>query len=145
MPGTDSQFWGIVFVSSSKKELALEDLKRTLVTGRHDADLKKNTGLAVHSVGNNLVYLEGDKDSVKKGYENALSNVAHHSLIKMFEGPVPQRFFEDYSVAFKALSPEEFKAFNDFESPEGQEYFKEFLEIDHIVPRLIKDFIKNNL
>jgi hypothetical protein len=139
-----TDLWCVLFVSTGMKDTTPEELKDILDAVADQRRLRGITGLVLFAHGNNLIMIEGSMENVQQEYESAQQHPGHHSMIKLYSGPIPYRFFEEWPLALKVVGPEEFKKLDDFISNEQQEYFKEFLEIDHFVARSCRNFIRNN-
>ncbi|WP_423147360.1 BLUF domain-containing protein [Rubrolithibacter danxiaensis] len=136
--------WCIVYVSSATKELTSDYLAEVIETTRHYRRAHNNSGLTILSHQNLLVTIEGTQESVLAEYQLAKMHPFHHSVIKLYEGPVPHRFFEDYILAFKIIAPENFKDLDNFKTPGKKEYLEEFLNLANPVSTIVANFIRNN-
>lgn len=136
--------WCLLFTGSNKSQAPVDEIGQVIQMVRESRKHTGNTGLTVFSGGNTLIYIEGDKSSIEAEYEAAKRHPLQQSTIKIYEAELHQRFFEDYALAVKIASPDSLKQFDDFSSPEKAEYFDEFLEVDHGVSKIVKDFIRNN-
>ncbi len=61
--------------------------------------------------------LEGSKDAVAETYERICRDARHHQLDLLFEGPIAEREFYDWSMAFVDLDrvdAAELPGFSDF-------------------------------
>jgi len=119
-------------------------LKDFVETKRAERISYNRTGLTIFSDGNLLVLIEGSKESVQRGFQNAQINGRYHSPIKLYDGPLSQRFFENQPLALKILKPELYKHLDDFKTDEMQEYFNDFASSKHIIPTIVSNFLKNN-
>ncbi|WP_207532635.1 BLUF domain-containing protein [Desertivirga arenae] len=141
---TESNIWCIITLSTGIKDLCAALSANILAEGFLSRTSNTLTGLCVFSRNNNLILVEGDKEKVHESYQKSKKNPYHHSIIKIYDGPVPFRCFEDYPLAFKALAPSIYKELDTFKTPGQLEYFEEYLKIDHISSILVKNFIINN-
>ncbi|WP_207536324.1 BLUF domain-containing protein [Desertivirga arenae] len=144
MAATDTEVWCMVFVSSTIKDTTPEMTHSILETVRKERREANLSGLTIFAGGNNLILVEGEKAEVYKEYEQAKKHPAHHSMIKLYDGALPCRFFEDSPLALKVIGGEGFRGLDSFITEEQKEYFDEFLTMEHAVARLCKDFIRNN-
>jgi len=144
MENNNNNFWAILYVSSAMKDLSASDVDYYLAVNRKIRQEHKITGIAILAMNNVLVIQEGIKEEVKAEYDAEKKHPAHHSLIKIYDGPINHRYFEDFPLAFKTIGMPEYKHLDSFLKPEYQEYFDEFLQADNPVAKLVKDFIKNN-
>jgi hypothetical protein len=139
-----NEFWAILYVSSAMKDLSLSDVEYFLAQSRKVRMETGISGIAIIAQNNVMVVIEGLKDAVKADYEENKKHPAQHSMIKLFDGPIPYQYFESYPLAFKTIAQSPYAQLDDFIKPEEKEYLDEILELDGSVPRLIKDFLKNN-
>ena len=144
MPEQASELWCVAFVSTSIKDATAETAAAIIETVRKERHSQNLTGMSIFARGNNLIMCEGPKENVLLEYEQAKKHHAHHSLIKLYDGPIPFRFFEDSPLLLKVIAPDNFKPLDDFATPEHREYFEEFLNTEHMVARISRDFVKNN-
>lgn len=140
----NNNLWAILYVSSAMKDLSVSDVEYFLTANRKVRQENKITGIAILAMNNVLVIQEGIKEVVKAEFDNEKKHPAHHSLIKLYDGPISHRYFEDFPLAFKPIGFPEYKHLDSFSEPGHKEYFDEFLLADNSVSKLVKDFIKNN-
>ena len=95
--------------------------------------------------GNFIQVLEGERDTVTQLYEKISRNQQHHSIIKLTDGYVQQRNFEDWSMAFRYLSKEEAEHILGIRNLSKDFFLKTMLEIgEHPVFTLLNTFYKMN-
>lgn len=140
----NSNLWAILYVSSAMKNLSVSDVEYFLTANRRVRQENKITGIAILAMNNVLVVQEGTKEIVKAEFDNEKKHPAHHSLIKLYDGPISHRYFEDFPLAFMPIGISEYKHLDSFSETGHKEYFDEFLQGDNPVSKLVKDFIKNN-
>ncbi|WP_207423442.1 BLUF domain-containing protein [Desertivirga brevis] len=141
---SDYGLWSIVLLSTTMKDITLEQIEKDLYRRREIRKKNGITGIVINARGNILLSAEGKKEHVKLQYDEIKKYQGHHSIIKLYFGPIPFRFFEEDPLAFKSLGVEEHKFLDSFKSEEQKEYLQEVLNIEHPVSRIINDFIKNN-
>jgi hypothetical protein len=61
-----------------------------------------------------LQLIEGEEPVVKQLYKTIAKDGRHQSSMIMREGPISVRFFSDWSMAFKSLSPVDFENIEGF-------------------------------
>ena len=144
MVGNIDSLWAILYVSSAIKELSTSDVEYFLTLNRKSRSENNITGIVLFSQNNVLVIEEGLKDPVKAEFEKEKKHPAHHSIIKLFDGPIQHLFFESFPLAFKTIGKSPYSHLDDFATSEQKEYFDELLELDTSISKLIRDFIKNN-
>ncbi|WP_207533993.1 BLUF domain-containing protein [Desertivirga arenae] len=141
---SENELWSVVLLSTTVKEITPEQIEKDLAKRREVRKANGITGIVINARGNILLLAEGAKAQVQHQYEEIKKYQGHHSIIKLYFGPVPFRFFEEEPLAFKSLGVEAYKFLDSFTSIEQKEYFQEVLDIHHPVSRIISDFIKNN-
>jgi len=97
----------LVYVSSAANKLSEEDLLLILEKSRSNNAGLSVTGLLVYIDGNIIQILEGDKERVLGLYNRIATDPRHRGMIKLIDGPLKERNFEDWSMQFKSLSYDE--------------------------------------
>jgi hypothetical protein len=141
---SNNQLWAIFYVSTAMKDLSPQQVQDYLDLSRKTRTQNDITGLAILANNNVLVIQEGQKETLKHEFENERKHPAHHSMIKLYDGPISGRYFEGYALAFKTVGKSAFSSMDDFREPSLEEHFHELIQLDDVVARLMKDFIKNN-
>ena len=144
MSGTENNLWAIIYVSSAMKDLSLSQVSGFVEMKRKTRIEQGVTGLVILAQNNVLVVQEGLSAGVKGEFEDDRKHPGHHTMIKLFDGPIKQRFFEGFPLAFKPIGNKAFNHMDDFITPENKEYFEEILQMEHLISKLMRDFIKNN-
>lgn len=139
-----NNYWAILYVSSAMKGLSAADVEYYINLNRQFRIKSEITGIVVLAQNNVLVLQEGEKEKVKTEFEAEKKHPAQHSLIKVFDGPIEGLYFEDFPLAFKPVGHPEFAHLDDFTQPNTKDHFDEILKIDQSVPKIIREFIKNN-
>jgi hypothetical protein len=140
----ENELWCVIFVSTGIKDTTpamLEDIVKSL---RAERERDNVSGLTIFSNGNILVLIEGNRESVENEFQRAKKHSAHHSPIKLYAGSIPYCFFEGQPLALKVNSPDAYKHLDTVGTDDFNEYFEEFRKTDHIVPRIVSNFINNN-
>jgi len=144
MQQMENELWCIVYISCAVKGLSLESAREMMNFAISDRRSKNLSGLSINAMGNIMVLTEGEKSSVLKNFEEIKKHHVHHSVTKIYEGPIPCRFFEDYPLALKIKGVNELKELDDFNTPEKMEYLEEVIGMDFPALKVIKNFLKNN-
>ncbi len=116
-------------------------------SGTHVSDTTReagSTGLVLLSAGNILSLIEGSKFEIEKEFKEVKSHPGHHSIIKLYHDKIPCRFFDEYPLAFHVLIPGFLKELDDFKELGRKEYLEEFLQHNHRVSRILKNFTNHN-
>ena len=144
MQTNQNELWCTIVISTASKDISPEVLESLFPEVRRYRAADNITGISVYSNGNALMLFEGAKEIVLQEYERTKKHNTHHSLIKLYNGSIPCRFFEGQPLAFKVLSPGTFKYLDTFQSDEAKEYLDEFLNTNHPACTIVSNFIKNN-
>lgn len=140
---TTRDYWGMLYVSAVSLKLAKEEMALIKQEVTRDCRSKDITGLLIHAEGNLLCYMEGTKDTLALQYKQIITDVRHKNLVKLFDGPIPFRFFDEFGMSFKFLD-RAFSEFDDFNTEGTEEYLQECLNMNNIPMKQISQFIKNN-
>jgi hypothetical protein len=139
----NDELWCVICVSSAQEDLTMSEAEQMLTYARTDRQSKNITSLVLYANKNVLILLEGNKAKVQEELQILTVHSGHHSLIKMYDKPITERYFGDYPLVFKSLS-KDYQNLDDFKEPEQLEYFNEFLSLNQPIPIFVKSFIKNN-
>lgn len=94
----------IVYVSLASRDMAPEELALLLEKARaHNASVGV-TGMMVYQRREFMQLLEGERDVVEALYDRIASDPRHLQLRKIWDGPIDERGFSDWGMAF--LAPE---------------------------------------
>jgi FAD-dependent sensor of blue light len=94
----------IVYVSSATNDLSETELFVILEKARAKNEELGVTGLMIYIDGNIIQILEGEKQKVCDLYNVITADNRHSGIIKLLEGSLAKRNFEDWSMQFKSLS-----------------------------------------
>lgn len=96
-----TQFHAVAYVSSATPELASSaDMDALLLDARAFNRTCGVTGVLLHQSGNLLQYIEGPVDGVMAVYGRILKSRRHTGVIELLNQPIPQRFFQDWTMGF---------------------------------------------
>lgn len=87
------------------------DFKQQAVMQLFDFVVKKNkelgiTGLLLHSDGNFMQLMEGDKEIIDMLYKNIKEDPRHHHLIEILNESIEHRIYENYETGFSIINTE---------------------------------------
>ena len=140
-----NDLWCVLFLSTSKRDLTVEGVEQLLHSVRQERQSNDLTGLVIYARGNNLMGLiEGHKSNVISYYTLKLFHPIHHNVSKLYNGPIPYRFFENLPLAIKVIGNKQLMKFDDFKTINDKKKLKKFLEIEHPVPSAVNQFIKKS-
>ena len=98
----------LIYSSTANINLTEAELQRLLYHWRtNNADLGI-TGLLLYSEGHILQVLEGDADLVHRLYASIAADPRHCSVVKLADGPVPNRAFAGWSMHLRAVDAADF-------------------------------------
>ena len=92
----------IIYVSLASRDMRPEDLAQLLDKARaHNAE-QGITGMMVYHRRQFIQLLEGERDAVQSLYDRIAGDVRHQQLRKIWDGPIRERGFSDWGMAFVA-------------------------------------------
>lgn len=94
----------IIYLSSARDLFSKEQLLALLAKSRANNALLDITGILLYREGNFIQLLEGQTEAVRALYHKIARDPRHHGAIILLEGPVAERDFPDWSMAFRDLS-----------------------------------------
>ena len=95
-----------IYVSSAIASFSEPQLKDLLKTSRQNNLAADITGMLVHKDGKFMQTLEGPGDAVRTLVETIRKDPRHHKFTTLMEGPILNRAFGNWSMGFKAITPE---------------------------------------
>ncbi|MDB5267662.1 MAG: hypothetical protein JWP58_702 [Hymenobacter sp.] len=99
----------LVYSSTASTGLTEAELQRQLGHWRATNAGLHITGLLLFSTeGNIMQVLEGDAALVHQLYAVIAADIRHRSVVKLADGPVPDRAFADWSMRFRSIGPADF-------------------------------------
>ncbi len=94
----------IIYVSSATYLFSQAELLALLEQSRANNEKSGITGILLYRDGNILQLLEGAVESVQGLYQKIEQDPRHKGTIVLWEGPVAERDFPDWRMAFRDLS-----------------------------------------
>ncbi len=99
----------LVYSSTANISLTEAELQRQLGRWRTTNAKLNITGLLLYSPdGHILQVLEGEAKQVHKLFTTIAADFRHHSVLKLADGPVPNRAFADWSMGFRGVDAADF-------------------------------------
>ena len=135
----------VVYVSSATDKLSEKDLLSILEKARLNNALLSITGLLVYIDGNIIQILEGDKEQVMELYSHISGDARHRGMIKLLEGSLKERNFENWSMQFKSLSYAEAAKVAGYKNLSKDELIPGSTEGVHAALKIISTFCRTNL
>lgn len=93
----------IAYVSSAVTEFTKPQLRELLQRSQEKNRRLEITGLLVYGGGNFMQVVEGPEENVRELYQVVCQDPRHKDLYTLFEEPLEQREFPDWSMAFHDL------------------------------------------
>lgn len=97
----------VAYVSSAVKEFTDLQLSVLLKRSRERNHRLQITGLLLYQGGNFLQVLEGAEPNVRALFQRICQDPRHKDIFTLFEEPIPEREFPDWSMAFRDLDTED--------------------------------------
>ena len=98
----------ILYLSQVCTPLREDDLKRLLEKSRANNQRRNITGILLYCDRQFMQLLEGEEVDVAQLYTQLAQDPRHTGLIKLADKPIAHRSFAEWSMAFTAVSPEQF-------------------------------------
>ena len=99
----------LVYISNANLGLTETELQGQLAHWRSTNASLNITGLLLFSTGGNIMQvLEGEALEVQRLYAVIAADVRHRNVVKLADGPVPDRAFADWSMQFRSVEPADF-------------------------------------
>ncbi|WP_268123589.1 BLUF domain-containing protein [Roseivirga pacifica] len=93
----------LIYRSKAKPNLTDKDLEDILETARNFNSSQNITGCLLYHKGLFLQLLEGDFNAVNELYNGIRKDTRHSEVITLHMQEAPDRIYNDWSMAFKAL------------------------------------------
>lgn len=134
--------YSIVYLSSSNGLFDDQDINNILAKSRKNNTSLDVTGALLYCNGNIIQVLEGDQDALESLFVKIERDPRHSRVIKLFQGPVPQRSFETWAMGYNTTD------IRNMEELKDQLLFIENPHMpsvgDNKVISLLQTFYKNN-
>ncbi len=98
---------GLVYVSAPAPGLEADDIVDILETSRRNNAATDITGLLLFSPNMFVQVLEGPKEALDKTIEKIRTDIRHSGVTILSRSQIEGRFFQDWLMAFRDLSPDE--------------------------------------
>ena len=102
-PPTET-LWTLAYYSTARRDWTVADLTHIAETAAERNSRNGVTGVLVHWDGSYFQVLEGDRDSLKKVYENhILTDARHFGVVVVIDAQIDERTFSDWRMAAYGL------------------------------------------
>ena len=106
----------LVYVSSAKTKFSQAELKALLDQSREKNARLGLSGILLYHDGNFMQLLEGEEKQVRSLYTRIAEDPRHGGFIILISGPVAERTFPDWTMAFRNMASAEVKALPGYNS-----------------------------
>lgn len=93
----------LLYTSAATRSMSVDDLERLLRECRRANTAAGTTGLLAYHDQSFMQILEGEEHLVKRLYDKIALDERHTAVRVFWEGPIEQRGFGDWSMAFARL------------------------------------------
>ncbi len=93
----------LLYTSAEAREMTDDSLLELLETSRRNNPRLGITGLLVFHAGSFMQLLEGEEETVMRLYQKILQDDRHTQSRVLWKGPIKQRTFGDWTMAFQKL------------------------------------------
>jgi len=114
----------LIYISSAVRPMTEADLTAILETSRTNNIRTDITGMLVYSHGTFMQTLEGPEKEVDLLFDKLCLDVRHRNVLKLTEGPLAERNFPQWSMAFATFTPEAFNDLKGFVDPSSRNFMK---------------------
>ena len=99
----------IIYVSTPQKPFSDEELDDLLTVVRAKNQKRKITGILLYTGSNFFQVLEGEKSDLEFVFEKIKKDTNHKDIILIVKEAIPNRSFEDWSMAFTRVSTDDIR------------------------------------
>lgn len=92
----------IIYVSLATRDLSPEELAQLLDRARVHNASQGITGMMIYHRREFMQLLEGEHDAVQRLFDHIAEDPRHQQVRKLWDGPVRERGFSDWGMAFVA-------------------------------------------
>ncbi|MEL7006507.1 MAG: BLUF domain-containing protein [Bacteroidota bacterium] len=134
----------LIYVSYAVEPFSQDMLKELLEKCVYKNEKQGITGMLLYIEGKFIQVLEGEKNVIKKIFDNILKDERHRKIKIIIEGMISKRNFPNWSMGFKSINNQELKKMTGYTDIE--EYFrnKNYGEEGHIALVFLKLFYQKN-
>ena len=134
----------LCYLSTACDNLDINDFKEIVAAAQSHNEECGVTGILIYCNKHFFQILEGDKEDVLSIYSRLLVDYRHDNLIKLQEGFIPKRQFEEWSMAFKSYNCE-LQQLDDFNNESFYSHINYHLHnTNHVSLKILADFFDLN-
>ena len=116
--------YNLFYTSYATYSFTQTDLENLLKTAREKNRQSDITGLLLYCEGVFVQLLEGEEEKVKSTFERISKDSRHTNISNVVFANPTQRYFPDWLMGFKSMSPDELASIDKHENTSIKEYFK---------------------
>ncbi|MET4076244.1 BLUF domain-containing protein [Hymenobacter sp. UYCo722] len=102
------ELYHLVYQSFATLPMSEPELERVLAQSRAWNSAHGLTGILLYSDGGIMQVLEGARNEVQAIFARISRDNRHAHVVKLADGPIKHRQFEQWSMGFKAVNPTDF-------------------------------------
>lgn len=138
------QVYRLSYVSTGCDCLRYDDIKSILDSSNRNNHDKNITGILVYCNKHFFQIVEGEKEAIQDLYNKILIDPRHDGVIKIQEGYIDNRQFENWHMAFKSYN-KELKDLDNFNNEQFYSYINNQLCVKSCISvKLLADFFDLN-
>lgn len=103
---TDDGLHALVYSSTQTNPLSPPEVEQLLVVSRRKNARLGITGILIYGGGAFAQYLEGAKADIDGLFATIMKDPRHYNVWLMAEGPIKERAFRDWSMSYRAVTPD---------------------------------------
>ena len=133
----------LIYVSRACSPMSTAQLTELLAQSRRDNERVGITGMLVYHRMEFMQLIEGERAEVEALFARIVNDRRHEQVLKLWDGPVGQRSFEDWRMAFVAPQDAELGAHSGYAPlmDKGLRLSAQDTPGKHLLLRLRDDFI----
>ena len=111
------ELYHLVYQSVATLPMSEPELERVLAQSRAWNSTHGLTGILLYSNGGIMQVLEGRRDEVQAIFARIARDARHAHVVKLSDGPIRQRHFQQWSMGFKAVKTTDFSLLQGYLDP----------------------------
>lgn len=134
----------IIYMSRGVEPMNEDQLRDLLLQARTANEAKSITGALIYGDDQFMQIIEGAEQDLVLLYAKLLNDPRHKNVVKLADKEIMQRNFSQWSMAFNAVSPEEFAQLQGYVEPDALDLKAPGLNAaDSLLLEMMKSFILN--
>ena len=114
----------ISYVSEQSHSLSENDIEKLLERSRLKNSTKGITGILIYFEGVFTQFLEGPEQEIDFLYKQIRIDRRHRNFRELFSGSTTERFYADWSMAYKALDQQKTQAITGYRTFDKSKFFE---------------------